>query len=353
MRTVVLTFLLVFLPAALLLLAPAPAAAQVSGDELGFGLKALALYGKEKPLLLFQPTRSFAGVTVRCERSDGQTVTIGVGNLAAGRAKSVPVPQGKGVFHYKCQVSGKAGGQAFAGFALEFDVKVGQPPLLQMAPSDVDEAGRRITVRLSEPCGKVELDIMGDDGNPIDNVVFAGKGEPPGTPLVVEWKQAADQVMGSFRLRAYDPAEFYNGLESVTFLDIPHEDVVFESGKWDVRPAEEAKLLAPLDDIQKALQKVQGVLTVSLYIGGYTDTVGQPADNVELSRKRAHAIAKWFADHGVKTAILAQGFGETVPKVPTPDNTDEVRNRRASYVLATQPPPANRGFPSRNWSKVR
>ena len=345
MRTALFTILLGLLPSA--------ATAQVSGDELGFGLKALAHYGKEKPLLLFNPSRAFTGVTVRCDRSDGQQITIGVGSLAAGRQKSVVVPQGKGVYAYKCQVAGKSGGQAFAGFALDFDVKVGQPPLLQIAPADVDEAGRKITVRLSEPCGKIELDIQGDDGNPIDNVVLAGKGELPGTPIVVGWKQGPDQVMGSFRLRAYDPAEFYNGVESVTFVDIPHDDVVFESGKWDVRPSEEAKLLAPLDDIQKALKKVQGVLEVSLYIGGYTDTVGQPGDNLELSRKRAHSIAKWFADHGVKTAILAQGFGEGVPKVPTPDNTDEVRNRRASYVLATQPPPANRGFPARNWSKVR
>jgi outer membrane protein OmpA-like peptidoglycan-associated protein len=330
-----------------------PARAQVAGGDLGFSLIGHVQFGKAKPMLIFNPSAPFAGVQAVCQRSDGHKVAIGIGNLALGKEKRVVVPQGKGVFAYQCLLSGRQGKQAFAGFQLDFQVMVGEPPKIAIQPSDVDEAGRKITVRLSEPAGKIEVDLTGDDGKPIDNVSQLFKGEAPGTPLTVTWKQADSEVLGSFQLRAYDPAGFWSGIESVTFVDIPHEDVVFESGKWDIRPSEEAKLLAPLDDIQKALKKVQGVLEVSLYIGGYTDTVGQPTDNLELSRKRALAIGKWFGDHGVKAAIHGQGFGETVLKVPTPDNTDEVRNRRASYVLSTQVPPASRGFPARNWHRVR
>ena len=51
--------------------------------------------------------------------------------------------------------------------------------------------------------------------------------------------------------------------------------------------------------------------------------------------------------------IWFQGFGESVLFVQTPDNTDQAANRRAGYVLSTQPPPASRGFPTRNWVPVR
>ena len=345
--------MIVRLLATLLFLLPTLAHAQVSADDLGFGLQGTAQFSKAKPFISLRPSRPFQAVKFDCTRSDGQKVSLQAGGLKPGAEKRIVVPQGKGVFQYKCTVSGKSGKESFQGFELEFETKVGEPPRIELKAADVDEEKRQITLRLNEAAGKIELDVYGDDGKPIDNVVLALHGEAAGTPIVVPWKQTATEVMGRFSLRAHDPAGFWNGIESVTFVDIPHEDVVFESGKWDIRPSEEGKLLAPLGEILSNLKKVQGVLQVSLYIGGYTDTVGNPADNLELSRKRAQAIAQWFAKKAVTAGILFQGFGESVPKVATPDNTDELRNRRASYVLSTQPPPASRGFPARNWSRAR
>lgn len=343
---------LLFVPFAMLLLAGS-AHAQVSADDLGFGLQGTAQFSKQKPQIVLKPAIAFSAVRFDCERSDGQKLAIQAAGLKPGVEKRLVVPQGKGVFQYKCSVSGKAGKQTFQGFELEFETKVGEPPRIDLKAEDVDEDKRQITVRLSEPAGKIQLDVYGDDGKPIDNVSQVFHGEPAGTPLVVHWKQEAGEVMGRFSLRAFDPAEFWRGVESVTFVDIPHEDVVFESGKWDIRPSEEGKLTAPLAQILANLKKVQGVLQITLYIGGYTDTVGSAADNLELSRKRAQAIAQWFAKKGVTAGIQFQGFGETALKVATPDNTDEARNRRASYVLSTQPPPASRGFPARNWTRAK
>lgn len=327
--------------------------AQVSGDDLGFSLISKVRISQAKPMLIFRPQVQVAALTASCKRSDGQQVTIPVGAIRAGQERRVVVPQGKGVFKYQCTLAGKAGGVAFKDFALEFEIFVGEVPKIAVSADDVDEARRQITVKLTEPAGKLDLDIMGDDGVPIDNVVQKFNGEAPGTPLVVKWQQKDSQVMGRFALRAYDPAGYWSGIESVTFVDIPHEDIVFESGKWDILPSEEKKLEAPLSRIADEIKKVQGVLQINLYIGGYTDTVGKGDDNDTLSHKRAISIANWFAKKGLQASILAQGFGERVLKVPTPDNTDEVRNRRASYVLATQPPPASRGFPTRNWHKVK
>jgi outer membrane protein OmpA-like peptidoglycan-associated protein len=330
-----------------------PAWAQVSGDDLGFGLIGKVRASQGKPMLIFKPTVPVAALSADCKRSDGQQVAIAVGAIKAGQERRVAVPQGKGVFGYICLLKGKAGGVAFKDFQLEFNVEVGDIPKIQLSADDVDEAKRQLTVRLTEPAGKIELDILGDDGKPIDNVVQKFNGEAPGTPLVVRWKQEEGQVMSRFSLRAYDPAGYYNGLESVTFVDIPHEDIVFDTAKWEIRPEEEKKLEAPLTRILSELKKVQGALQVNLYIGGYTDTVGGAADNDALSQKRAQSIANWFAKRNLPATILAQGFGERALKVETADNVPEARNRRASYVLSTQPPPASRGFPSRAWQRVK
>ncbi len=335
------------------LLLASVASAQVSADNLGLAVQGGAQFSKAKPQLVFHPDVGFSALHLACDRSDGQKVGIAVGALKANAEKRVVIAQGKGVFTYKCMVSGQSGKVKFADWQMEFETKVGEPPKVEVRPADVDEVNHKITLRMSEVAARVELDIIGDDGRPIDQVSKEFHGDIPGTPLTVSWKQDANQVMARFSLRAYEPAGYFNGIESVTFVDIPHEDVVFESGKWDIRPSEEGKLLAPYADIVNNIKKVQGVLQISLYIGGYTDTVGQAGDNLELSRKRAHSIAEWFAKKGISASILAQGFGETVLKVPTPDSTDEVRNRRASYVLATQPPPASRGFPARNWAHVK
>lgn len=337
----------------LLFLLASPALAQVSGADLGFSVRGHVKLSQEKPVLIFKPAVVVAALSATCRRSDGETVTIAIGAMRPNSEKRVPVPQGKGVFKYQCKLAGKAAGIAFKDFELEFDTAVGDVPKLHITADDVDEAKRTLTVRLTEPAGKIELDIIGDDGKSIDNISQKFNGEAPGTPLVIKWNQKDDAVMSRFSLRAYDPAGYWNGLESVTFVDIPHEDIVFESGKWDVLPSEEKKLEAPLTRIADELKRVAGVLQVNLYIGGYTDTVGKGEDNDELSKKRASSIAAWFAKKGLQASILAQGFGERVLKVQTPDGTDEIKNRRASYVLGTQPPPANRGFPTRNWHKVK
>ena len=327
--------------------------AQITGNEFGFSVIGHVKLSQAKPVLVFKPTAVVAALKADCKRSDGQQVAIAIGPMRPGQEKRVPIPQGKGVFKYQCLLAGKANGIVFKDFQLEFDTAVGDIPKLQISADDVDEAKRQLTVRLTEPAGKIELDIIGDDGKPIDNVTQKFNGEAPGTPLVVKWSQPEAAVMSRFSLRAYDPAGYWNGLESVTFVDLPHEDGGFESGKAEVLPSEEKKLLEPLDKIAAELKKVAGVLQVNLYIGGYTDTVGNGPDNDELSKRRASAIAQWFAKKGIQASILAQGFGERVLKVATPDNTDEVKNRRASYVLGTQPPPASRGFPTRNWNRVK
>ncbi len=332
-------------------LAPRPASAEIGADELGFSVViGVAEARKAPPTIAFAPSEKLSGVTLELARSDGRKSKVGVGNLAPGRERRVPIKQEKGAFDYVATVRGRSADGPFE-VQLTFTLTVGAVPMIKIRAEDVDLEAAQLVVRVSEQKGHIELQVWDKDGDELDTV------DQPydavvGSPIVVKWKQKPGQVAGKFVLKAYDVAEFWSGVESVTFMDIPHDDIVFESGKWDIRPTEETKLDAPLQRIAAEIAKVAGVLPITLYVAGYTDTVGSAADNLELSRKRAQSIAAWFRRRGLKVPILHQGFGEAALAVPTPDNTDEARNRRAVYVLATTAPPASAGFPGGAWQRL-
>ena len=76
-------------------------------------------------------------------------------------------------------------------------------------------------------------------------------------------------------------------------VPVQHEDVVFETGKWEIRPSEEQKLDASFKKIVEKIEEVrknEPTAPVKLYIAGHTDTVGGSAENRTLSLHRARAI---------------------------------------------------------------
>ena len=113
-------------------------------------------------------------------------------------------------------------------------------------------------------------------------------------------------------------------------------------------------MTAAIAEIEKASArygtaiKVQGV-QIRLFVGGHTDTKGSPAANQALSERRALAIGKWFAAHGVKVGVYARGFGESDLKVDTPDETEEQKNRRVEYDVGVHGPTGSLG----GWTKVK
>jgi len=136
---------------------------------------------------------------------------------------------------------------------------------------------------------------------------------------------------------------------------VPHEEVVFETGKWEIRPSEEQKLDASFKKIVDALdvaRKADPTLPVKLFIAGHTDTVGGNADNRALSLHRARAIGAWFRDHGMPLPVVVAGFGEDALKVKTADNTDEAQNRRADYIVGVEEPVVARGVKA-GWSALK
>lgn len=78
----------------------------------------------------------------------------------------------------------------------------------------------------------------------------------------------------------------------------------------------------------------------SFEVDGHTDSTGSAEYNMQLSQRRADAVAGYLADNGVPNAqIVARGFGETQPK--STNDTPEGRqlNRRVEiHIRANNTP---------------
>ena len=72
---------------------------------------------------------------------------------------------------------------------------------------------------------------------------------------------------------------------------------------------------------------------IIMIVSGSTDAVGQPADNLLLSQRRATAVVRGMIARGIpaeRTQILAKG--ETNPAVPAQRGMPEPQNRRVEIT---------------------
>jgi hypothetical protein len=81
--------------------------------------------------------------------------------------------------------------------------------------------------------------------------------------------------------------------------------------------------------------------SVRITVTGHTDTSGSAAYNLELSQRRAEAVAAELIRQGVPAGeIVTVGRGEEQLLVPTADGVREPRNRRVEIEFPVTPPPA-------------
>ena len=103
-------------------------------------------------------------------------------------------------------------------------------------------------------------------------------------------------------------------------------EVLFKTGKWDLKPTAMAKL----DQIAGALKgKEQPIL-----VDGYTDNVGSLDMNMDLAQKRAAAVRDYLVSKGLpQDLVTGQGKG---PADPVSDNNSvegRAQNRRVEIVV--------------------
>lgn len=137
-----------------------------------------------------------------------------------------------------------------------------------------------------------------------------------------------------------DEPETYNGFEDddgcpdrgrvvVTERTLETLDkVYFEFDKAAIKP----ESLPLLDQVAGALAGNPDILLVE--VQGHSDERGDDAHNLDLTDKRAHAVAKYLVDKGVDAhRLTAQGYGETQPLDRGHNEAAWAKNRRVAFLI--------------------
>ncbi|MEX3986179.1 OmpA family protein [Paraburkholderia sp. EG287A] len=118
----------------------------------------------------------------------------------------------------------------------------------------------------------------------------------------------------------------------------------FETGSAELTPeakiyfgeiAEQYRTSTRIAEASSAEEKAAAAQTKILLIG-HTDDTGSSELNADLSERRARAVARLFADHGVSSEnVFYQGAGETLPIADNHTEEGRAKNRRVEIVDLT------------------
>lgn len=307
----------------------------------------------QRPSITLVPVTAIRQLRLTLRPSKGKRRVFKAGRMEGGVEREFTWKQKAGKVRYQATVSAADEGGVEATLQFEFEVVVGKGLTLRVDKSLEDIERSQVSFSANAPIAKVELTITAPGGEVVRQRTIDYGPAPAGSQVAVDWAPYEGKIM-KIRLKAYDPDGFWRGVELSPFwVDIPHEEVEFENGKWAIRPTEAPKLDRTLERIDEELERYGKELVLRLYVAGYTDTVGSAADNQALSNKRARAIARHFRQRGLRIQIYFQGFGESALYVQTPDNTPEAKNRRALYVLGNAPPMRSAAIPRAQWKLLR
>lgn len=293
-------------------------------------------------------------------KGDGQTIQKSIGSIKSGQQYKVTWNQRSGKAKYQLDVRGEsieanfafevvksAGGSGSGGKLGQFKVRSSREDVVKRNTAEFET-----TFDLAS----YEYKIYDSDGEVMDAQTVP-EGVKAGEAITIKWATAGEVFM--IWVRGEDEFGRFTEYKLVPWaVEIPHTEINFDSGKFNVKTDEAPKLdeaLAVAFHELMALEKVNDAvganLTPKLYIVGYTDTVGRASSNQKLSNSRAKAIAEYFRDKGFWAEIYYAGMGERGLRVETGDSVDEVRNRRALYLLGVQQPAAGGQIPGR-WAKL-
>jgi outer membrane protein OmpA-like peptidoglycan-associated protein len=331
---------------ALLLLSAFAAGLAWAGD-LGFGYSPAPAPG-ENPAFLVTPSRPAASMRVVIE-AGGKSYEFTRGRVAGGAQQRFEWKRDDRVTTAVAWVQVEFSDQTTEEVKVPFSWTYGAPLSVDLSRASADVAARTLSVDVTARVERAEIIAYGArkavlDERTVD--VGAGPGRievpwvgDPGEVVLLDVKLHADNAWAGF---TYSP----------WFLNIPHDDVLFESNSDVIPPSEVPKLQATLAQLRDVLDKYGAVVPVKLYIAGCTDTVGPADHNRDLSARRARAIARWLRQNGYDKPIFYHGFGESLLAVPTGDNVDMAANRRALYMVGANPPGAGSGVPGVSWTPL-
>ena len=105
-------------------------------------------------------------------------------------------------------------------------------------------------------------------------------------------------------------------------------DVLFDFGKFDLRP-----------EAREKLAKLSGIILthpgLNLIVEGHTDNVGNDEVNQKLSEQRAESVRGYLVGQGLAdNTVTSRGFGKTTPVADNSSATGRQKNRRVEIVVS-------------------
>ena len=128
------------------------------------------------------------------------------------------------------------------------------------------------------------------------------------------------------KMQAMSSSEIAKGLDANGKVAI--SGILFDTGKAEIKPESKASL----DQIGALLKQQVGL---KLHVVGHTDNVGNLPANLDLSRRRANAVAAVLADdYGIaRDRLTANGVASLAPVASNGSDAGRAKNRRVELVL--------------------
>lgn len=175
-------------------------------------------------------------------------------------------------------------------------------------------AAKSYIVLLEDPHGGVgRVQVTGPKGSQtIDQARYAANLDGAQAPQPVDPQQFEKDFAGVLAARPPLPASYL---------------LYFQSGGSEL--TEESRKL-----LERILADAKGRPVADVSVIGHTDTVGRADANEALALQRAQGVAELLTAQGLQAyALRVASHGEHNLLVPTPDETDEPRNRRVEVAV--------------------
>ncbi len=99
-------------------------------------------------------------------------------------------------------------------------------------------------------------------------------------------------------------------------------NLFFDTNKYDLKPQSRTEL-------NRLIEFLQQYRDVQIEVSGYTDNVGTPESNLQLSQRRAQSVVEYLSGHGISlTRLRSKGYGEGHALAANDTETHRQLNRR-------------------------
>ena len=171
----------------------------------------------------------------------------------------------------------------------------------------------------------IKYNNNGDGGGTYTSATLNIINKGDGTALVNGQKIKAEKLPPVAKVGKFPKVESLKPVKSCGTVITLQDGVLFDFGKYDLRP--EAK--ATLTKLATVLNQAK---VPAAQINGHTDSIGDDAFNQDLSEKRASAVATQLKADGVSANLETHGYGKTQPVADNTnaDGSDNPAGRQAN-----------------------